>query len=245
MKRPPPRSGRRNLRPVWHPTVRTAHVFFIARSVHPTTPDPTVLFYSDMFDAIRKCIARTKVLDWAIALALVVTIIAVAMYVCNRPDAVDSEAFFPSHVAHESFANARDVGAGKGGGHEGHGHEGHGHEGHGNAATVLSSADQLDSDDSDVACCLVYYDRCGHCQTFKPVWKRVCQRANDRTIRGKRIRLYETGNDTNEAVWKSVSERHGIQGYPTILVKIGGPGAQWKEYNGPRDQLAEHLMTQQ
>lgn len=185
-----------------------------------------------MFDAICKCIARTKVLDWAIALALVVTIIAVAMYLCNRPDAVDNEAFFPSHTAHESFANAHDAG------------EDGGHKGHGNAATVLSSADQLDNDDSDVACCLVYYDRCGHCQTFKPVWKRVCQRANGRTIRGKRIRLYETGNDLNEAVWKSVSERHGIQGYPTILVKIGGPGAQWKEYNGPRDQLADYLMTQ-
>ena len=65
-----------------------------------------------------------------------------------------------------------------------------------------------------------------------------------RTIKGKQIRMYETGNDVNESVWKSVSDRHGIQGYPTILVKIGGPGAQWKEYNGPRNGLGEFLMTQ-
>ena len=189
-------------------------------------------------NSLMKQIRKTSLFDWVLSLVLVVAIVAIAMYVCNHPDrdTTDSETFFPSfdgrkRASYETFADAEDIEDDD--------------SAAGQPATQLGSPDQLNEvGTNDIGCCLVYYDRCGHCQTFKPVWQRVCQQANGRTIKGKQIRMYETGNDVNESVWKSVSDRHGIQGYPTILVKIGGPGAQWKEYNGPRNGLGEYLMTQ-
>lgn len=191
-----------------------------------------------MLNSLMKQIRKTSVFDWVLSLVLVIAIVALAMYVCNHPDrdTTDSETFFPSfggskRASYETFTDAEDTEDAGGAA--------------GQPATQLGSPDQLNEvGANDVGCCLVYYDRCGHCQTFKPAWKRMCQQANGRTIKGKQIRMYETGNDVNESVWKSVSDRHGIQGYPTILVKIGGPGAQWKEYNGPRNGLGEFLMTQ-
>lgn len=187
-----------------------------------------------MFDNFMKQLRATSIVDWVLSLVLVMGIVAIAMYMCNHPDrdTTDSETFFPSFESnaprthYETFADADEPSADST-----------------ESAKKLDAADELDSvGDKDIGCCLVYYDRCGHCQTFKPIWERTCREANGRTINGKQIRMFETGNDVNESVWQEVSNRHGIQGYPTILVKIGGKDTKWREYNGPRNELGKHLM---
>lgn len=181
-----------------------------------------------------KQLRETSLIDWVLSLLLVMGIVAMAMYMCNHPDrdTTDSEAFFPSFETsgnrpkYETFMDADEDSTESA-----------------QSAKQLESADELNSvGDKDNGCCLVYYDRCGHCQTFKPIWQSTCREANGRTINGKQIRMFETGNDINESVWQEVTNRHDIQGYPTILVKIGGRDTKWREYTGPRNKLKEHLM---
>lgn len=169
--------------------------------------------------------------DWVVSILLVVAIVIVAVYLCNNPNRErtdDEESFFGSCGAHattdedmESFAN-----------------------GSSSAATVVSRANDLDTlRPDDIGCCLVHYNMCGHCQTFKPVWKSICNKVNGKVYGGKRIKMFECGDDQNRAAWQEVSTRFGIRGYPTILVNIGGKNAQWTEYTGSREALGEYLMS--
>ena len=175
--------------------------------------------------SFMKQLENTSLVDWIISLLLVVTIVGFAMYVCNHPDRdpAESESFFPTaHSDLEEFENSVST----------------------NISTQLRSVSQLDAvNDNHIGCCLVYYDKCGHCEVYKPKWKEICQKANGRTVNGKQIQMFEIGNDIDENIWRTVSERHGIQGYPTILVKVGGRDAQWKEYNGSRNELDSFLLN--
>ena len=155
--------------------------------------------------------------DWVISIVLVVAIVALAFWVCNNPehDSTDTEPFWNTI---ETFANKETV-------------------------SMVQSDTHLETavGENDIGCCLVYYERCGHCQNYKPTWKKICKNMHGKTVNGKQVKMFQCGDDGNQNVWRTVSNRYGIQGYPTILVKIGGQGARWQEYGGPRDQLQSYL----
>jgi len=167
--------------------------------------------------------------DWLVSILLVVAIIIVAVWVCNNPnrDSADDsyeEAFYSSCGSH----NKEEEGF-------------YSPEGS-STATSVSSISQLDSvGDKDIGCCLVYYKQCGHCTQYKPVWQNICSKVNGKTYGGKRVKMFECGDDQHPKAWEQVSRRFGIQGYPTILVKIGGKNADWVEYTGSRNALKEFL----
>ena len=166
--------------------------------------------------------------DWLVSILLVVAIIIVAVWVCNNPnrDSADDsyeEAFYSSCRGKEE-------------------EEGFYSPEGSSAATSVSSISQLDSvGDNDIGCCLVYYKQCGHCTQYKPVWQNICSKVNGKTYGGKRVKMFECGDDQHPKAWEQVSRRFGIQGYPTILVKIGGKNADWVEYTGSRNALKELL----
>jgi hypothetical protein len=163
--------------------------------------------------------------DWVISILLVAVIIALAFVVCSNPgrdSTADGGGFaWPWSSSAETFSNA------------------------GAAATKVTSVEHLENSVSgtEIGCCLVHYGQCGHCQTYKPVWDGICRDVNGTQAHGRTIRMFECGDADDKAVWRSVSERHGVQGYPTILVKIGGNGARWNEYTGSRNQLASYFQT--
>lgn len=156
--------------------------------------------------------------DWVVSILLVVAIVALAFWVCNNPehDSTDTEPFWNTT---ETFENAKET------------------------VTFVTSDSHLDTavGDDDIGCCLVYYERCGHCQNYKPTWKKICQNMNGKNVNGKQVKMFQCGDDGDQNVWRTVSKRYGVQGYPTILVKIGGKGARWQEYGGPRDKLQSYL----
>ena len=160
--------------------------------------------------------------DCFVSVALVFGIVALALFVCNHPDrdSTDTEGFWTTlTTSAERFTNPSPP------------------------AVKVVSTNQLEDEvgDDDIGCCLVYYEGCGHCKNYKPTWKRICGDVNGKEVSGKHVKMYECGDDGDQKVWRAVSNRYGIQGYPTILVKIGGRGASWTEYNGPRDKLGEYL----
>lgn len=165
-------------------------------------------------------VSSSDMFDWFISIALVVAIVALAFWVCGNPerDSTDTECFWNTKTL-ERF----------------------------NSPSVVKvvSENQLDEEcgENDIGCCLVYYEGCGHCQNYKPTWKSICENVNGQEVSGKTIKMYECGDDGDQNVWRTVSDRHNIRGYPTILVKIGGRGAQWQEYTGSRDQLGEYLKN--
>lgn len=169
---------------------------------------------------VVESVSSTDMFDWLVSIALVVTIVALAFWVCNNPerDSTDSEGFWNTKT-HETF----------------------------NSPSVVKvvSENQLDEEcgDNDIGCCLVYYEGCGHCKHYKPTWKSICDNVNGTEVSGKTIKMYECGDDGDQNVWRTVSDRHSIRGYPTILVKIGGRGANWQEYTGPRDKLGDYLKS--
>lgn len=170
--------------------------------------------------------------DWLVSILLVVAIIIVAVWVCNNPnrDSADDsyeEAFYSSCGSHHKQKVEE---------------EGFYSPEGSSAATSVSSISQLDSvGDNDIGCCLVYYKQCGHCTQYKPVWQNICSKVNGKTYGGKRVKMFECGDDQHPKAWEQVSRRFGIQGYPTILVKIGGKNADWVEYTGSRNALKEFL----
>lgn len=160
--------------------------------------------------------------DCFVSVALIFGIVVLAMFVCNHPerDSTDTEGFWTTIASStERFTNSP------------------------TPVVRVVSANQLDDDvsDDDIGCCLVYYEQCGHCKNYKPTWKTICDNVNGTEVSGKHIKMFECGDDGDQKVWRVVSDRYGIKGYPTILVKIGGRGASWTEYNGPRDKLGEYL----
>lgn len=173
-------------------------------------------------------------IDWLVSILLIAAIIIVAVCVCNNPnrDSADNkgaEGFFSSCSFHkdsddeESFTNAS-AGAPK-------------------VVTNVADLDNLGA--NDIGCCLVHYEKCGHCKQYKPVWKNICSQVNGKTYGGKRIQMFECGDTQHQGAWQDVSSRFGIRGYPTILVKIGGENADWVEYTGSRNALGEYLKKSQ
>ena len=162
------------------------------------------------------------IMDWVISILLVVAIVALAFGVCNNPehDSTDTEPFWSTT---ETFANVTET------------------------VTMVTSDTQLETsvNENDIGCCLVYYERCGHCQNYKPTWKKVCKGMQGKRVNGKTVKMFQCGDDGDPNVWRTVSNRYGVQGYPSILVKVGGQGARWQEYGGPRDKLQEYLENVQ
>lgn len=170
-------------------------------------------------------LASMSWLDVGVSVALVFGIVVLAMCVCNHPerDSTDTEGFWTSLTSKvESFTNTSPP------------------------PVKVMSRSQLDEEvgEDDIGCCLVYYEQCGHCQQYKPRWKTISKKINGASaVSGKTVKMYECGDDGDKSVWEAVSKDHNIQGYPTILVKIGGRGSSWTEYNGPRDKLGEYLKS--
>ena len=170
-------------------------------------------------------LASMSWLDCFISVALIFGIVVLAMCVCNHPerDSTDTEGFWTSLTSKvESFTDATSP-----------------------PPVKVVSRNQLDEEvgEEDIGCCLVYYEQCGHCQQYKPQWKTISNDVNGTSVSGKTVKMYECGDDGDKDVWEAVSKDHNIQGYPTILVKIGGRGSSWTEYNGPRDKLGEYLKS--
>lgn len=160
----------------------------------------------------------TEILDWVISILLVVLIIGLAIWVCSNPkkESTDNESFW---LGYEGFSEEKVIKI--------------------NNAKKVSELDNVK--EGELGCCLMYYEQCGHCQNFKPTWKSVCEKAHGKTIKGRKVKMFECGDDGDKQVWRSVSNRFGVSGYPTIMVKIGGKGAQWQEYNGSREALLQYI----
>ena len=180
-------------------------------------------------------INKTNWVDWLVSILLVAAIIIVAVWVCNNPnrdsgDDAYEEAFYSSCGSRQQ--NERD----------GQYDIEHFASSGGAPPTVVTSPSDLDKvGDNDIGCCLVYYEQCGHCKNYKPTWKAISSRVNGKRVGDKRVKMFECGDNQNQQAWREVSSRFGIQGYPTILVKIGGKDADWVEYTGSRMALGEYL----
>ena len=70
---------------------------------------------------------------------------------------------------------------------------------------------------------LFYADWCGHCKKMKPEWEKF-----ENGQYGKYCKKYESKDITSE-----MSERYGVQGYPTILLLKDGEVVQ--KYEGERN----------
>ena len=174
-------------------------------------------------------------IDWLVSILLVAAIVFVAVWVCNHPDKeTDGNEKFSGCGVHTGYPGAHDS--------EVETFESNATK---DAVVVKSTEHLRDSIGSnEIGCCLVYYERCGHCQAFKPTWKETCNELQGTKVNGKKIKLFECGDDHDMEIWKDVSDSYGIQGYPTILVKIGGKDADWREYTGSRNAVASYLKEQ-
>ena len=94
-------------------------------------------------------------------------------------------------------------------------------------------------DDGEVAMLLVHHDQCIHCKNFKPMWTKLCEKYQKTITGSKTVTLYDISNRDNEPLWSSVSDRFGIDGYPTVLIfKKGADRVDHHEYTGPREEFA-------
>ena len=157
---------------------------------------------ADASSGAVQSVMSSNMFDWLVSIALVVAIVALAFWVCQNPerDSTDNESFWNMKTL-ESFTSP--------------------------SVVKVVSENQLDEEfgENDIGCCLVYYEGCGHCKHYKPVWKNICNKVNGKQVSDKTIKMYECGDDGDQNVWRAVSDKHNIRGYPTILVKIGGRGA--------------------
>lgn len=102
-----------------------------------------------------------------------------------------------------------------------------------------SMADVKNLGDRDVVVLLIHHTQCGHCKNFMPMWTRLCQKYQSSATGDKTITLYDISNDDNEALWSAASDRFGVEGYPTVLfLKKVGDKVEHSEYMGPRDEYA-------
>lgn len=180
----------------------------------------------------RGFINKTNWVDWLVSILLIAAIIIVAVCVCNNPnrdsgDDAYEEAFYSECGNRVPNADNPD--------------KEHFTSPGASPTLVISPSDLDQVGDNDIGCCLVYYEQCGHCKNYKPKWNAISSRVNGKRVGGKRIKMYECGDDQNQQAWREVSSRFGIKGYPTILVKIGGKDADWVEYTGSRAALGEYL----
>jgi thiol-disulfide isomerase/thioredoxin len=76
-----------------------------------------------------------------------------------------------------------------------------------------------------------YANWCGHCNSFKPEWKKIKDQIDGLADPLISYAEYEDGANPK------IMENEGIRGYPTIKMKFGN---KTMEYNGPRN--AESIM---
>ena len=74
---------------------------------------------------------------------------------------------------------------------------------------------------------LFYADWCGHCQTFKPVWKKLKEELDKHKISHGE---YESAKIPKENFSQDVLDK--IKGYPTMLITTND--GEKKEYDGAR-----------
>ena len=183
----------------------------------------------------RSAIERMTTVDWLLAVALIVAIVTVVMWIY-------------AHRNGDGVANAMleegfiDRGA------RGQANRAELREFFGSAGAPeeekepvkLASLKQLDGvKDDELVVLLVHHDQCIHCKNFRPMWQRLCQKYQRAAHGERRVSLYDISNSDNEALWSAVSDRFGVEGYPTVLfVKRKNDRADHHEYMGPRDEYA-------
>ena len=177
----------------------------------------------------RSAIEKMGTVDWLLAIALIVVIVTLVMWIYAHQNGGDIH----NTMLEEGFYDR-------------------GSRGRANRAEMielfgsekpresqpLPSLKKLDDiDDSELVVLFVHYTDCIHCQNFLPMWQRLCEKYQNVTKNEKTIRLYEVSNSSNEALWSATSDRFGIEGYPTILfLKNKNGKVQHEEYMGPRDE---------
>jgi len=186
---------------------------------------------TDITNKAVRFVHNVSWIDWVISVLLVAAIILVAVWVCKHADNQESSVISSEPFACGASSHGEDVEtftSTSGGG-----------------PIVVESVDHMKNGvkENEIGCCLVFFERCGHCQAFKPTWKKACNELHGTVVNNKRIVMYESGDVHDQSVWQSVSEWLGIGGYPTILVKEGGKDKQWREYNGSREQIGAYLKS--
>ena len=183
-----------------------------------------------MLASTRSAIAGMTTVDWLLAVALIVAIVAVLAWLYmhqNGDGAVNA-------MMEEGFIDR-------------------GARGRANRSELMeffeaqekspkklgSMADVKEMGDGDLVVLLIHHNQCGHCKNFTPMWTQLCQKYQNSTVGEKTVTLYDISNDDNEALWSAASDRFGVEGYPTVLFvkKVDGK-VEHHEYMGPRDEYA-------
>ena len=76
-----------------------------------------------------------------------------------------------------------------------------------------------------------YHPNCGHCQTLKPEWKKMCSQLK-KNYKGNATIAAIDCSDQN--MLNKLRIDKNFQGFPTILHTINGKSAGGGEYNGDR-----------
>jgi len=79
---------------------------------------------------------------------------------------------------------------------------------------------------SDKTLVLFYAEWCGHCEKFRPIWDEAEKEAESRGFKMLKVNVGD-----NKEHDKRVTEKYGVEGFPTILVFKNG---SHKEYEGER-----------
>lgn len=100
---------------------------------------------------------------------------------------------------------------------------------------VLNSLDEIENvkmEQPHIVVLLVYDDHCPHCQNFKPTWRNLIDKYNQRTFNNMTYYFYQAGN-SNPNTRNAIEQKYHIQGYPTLLISKNNE--PFTEYTNMRD----------
>lgn len=189
-------------------------IFFAALIIYNTTllksHDPA--FYLNIMN-----LSKTAILDIVIAVCLlVITALLIMRVYDDRNDLLSEEEEQFRGCYSEYFANPKHA--------------------DGEEESALKSIQEVkEPADNEVIFLFIYHNQCGHCDSFKPTWKRLCRKYHNSRINSKTVRFLMIGNDHDEALWNTASTHYQVTGFPTVMVIK--KGEEPTEYTGPRTDL--------
>ena len=100
----------------------------------------------------------------------------------------------------------------------------------------------VDPFDQGVKLVMFYADWCGHCKNLKPEWDSAAEQVNaDPESKIKMVKVNVGDSENKEH--KAISEKYGIQGFPTILKLDNGEKKDTYSEERSKDALIKYCKN--